>query len=182
MSVAPTHDVDLSTITDADLRPWLPIVRLRDVDEERERLRVYFSDHESVVAAAECLPDAEFFDARGYRLAPAVAPPGVKVVDGRAIDAGGPSLHLQLTGEPDGEALKRRLIAVVSGFAACAEGADAAELEANAAWLATAPSAEYAVHGLGVAPVRYDMGLALVRRCTHCNANQRRTRSDCCPG
>jgi hypothetical protein len=122
--------------------PRLPVVQLRS---EEPRLQVLFSAKQSATVA-QASPQDEFYDVRGIACKREVS------------DDGAPSLTASGKAHPD--ELRKRLLDELrtAGELAVAGGADAAEIEAVLRWLDGAPTLEYLVHGLTLAPLDYGDG------------------------
>lgn len=144
MSVAPSEPQQepaepASPTPRPETTPRLPVVELRS---EEPRLRVFFSATASA-AAAQADPKDEFYDVRGIALT------RVGSHDG--------SPRLEARGEEHPDELRERIMDELrmAGELAVAGGADAKEVEAVLRWLTDAPTLEYLVHGLGLAPLDY---------------------------
>jgi hypothetical protein len=119
--------------------PRLPVVELRS---EEPRLQVFFSAKASV-AAAQAAPKDDFYDVRGIALT--------------LLGSDGGSARLEARGEARPDDVRERLMDELRTAAelAVAGGAEAKEVEPVLGWLADAPTLEYLVHGLGLAPLDY---------------------------
>jgi hypothetical protein len=144
MSVAPSEPQHEPTESPSptprpETTPRLPVVELRS---EEPRLQVFFSAKASAAAAQAARRD-EFYDVRGIAL--------TRV----GSDNGSP--RLEARGEEHPDELRERLMDELrtAGELAVAGGAEATEVEAVLHWLADAPTLEYLVHGLGLAPLDY---------------------------
>jgi hypothetical protein len=149
-------------------------VQLRGEDP---RLAVYFSTEDAAAAASD-RPEDEFYDARGIRLK-------------RVQEGHGP--RLEAGGEANQVKVRERLMDELRRAAklAVAAGEDAAEMEASLCWLEGAPSLEYMIHGLTLAPLDYDedvnppgpgIPFPVHDRCNHCSWIQKflGTGHNCC--
>lgn len=119
--------------------PRLPVVRLGSEDP---RVQVFFSAPESA-AAAQANPKDEFYDARGIALTLVASENGAARLEAKG-KAYPHELHTRLMDE-------MRTAAEL----AVADGAEATEVEAALYWLDDAPTLEYLIHGLTLAPLDY---------------------------
>jgi hypothetical protein len=177
MSVAPSeaqHEPESPGPTPRpETTPRLPVVRLGSEDP---RVQVFFSAPESA-AAAQADPESEFYDARGIALTL------VESEDGPA--------RLEARGKPHPHELHTRLMDEMRTAAeiAVADGAEATEVEAVLCWLDDAPTLEYLIYGLTLAPLDYGDEQApqtpqapRVGTCHHCSWLQKffGTGHNCC--
>lgn len=166
MSVAPTgpphEDAGSSGPTPRpQSTPRLPVVRLGSEDP---RLQVFFSADESAAAAQAAAQD-EFYDARGIALT------CTRSKDGSAC--------LQATDEAHPDEVHERIMDVLRTAAEDVVGGDAeaAEVDAVLRWLDDAPTVEYLIGGLGLAPLDLGdddaspsaMATARSAACHHCS-------------